>query len=439
MTNRPAEIVVIGGGLAGLTAGLMLARGGARVRLIRRGQGRVGSLQPSATLPGWRIEAGAPSVTNRAHAVFRLADAVGLGPWNAAGGPWQQLSPQARDRYVADGDRLRPVGVGTLGLRQAAVFGRGMVRHRPPEVAETVADWARRQFGPTIANGLARALTVGIWGCGPEHIGFADAWPELFAGLQTSSPMGLQKRMAGPGPTSAPTTGTWSLARGMGSLALATEEALLAAGGTIREEAVGGVNDVDADAIVVATDATDAAGFVRGTDPEAAALLDQVLHSPMAVVHWLAEPQERPRGFGFLVPPPDPVMGTLFMSDLRDLPGEPWAPPGLRAYATMMGGLAHPEWLDRPDAELVAEVTARHARWFGAEPQLRASHVVRWPRAVSIPSLGHRGRMRALCALELGRSDRRPLVYAGSYLAGGTLDDAVASGFDAARRLGALV
>ena len=415
---------MVGSGLAGLTAAVTLQRAGVRVTLFDGGAGRVGSMFPSPEFPAWRVETGAPSVTHRAEAVFRFAEQIGLGV--PGGDAWRQLSPAARDRFVADGERLRPVGLSSLGLRQAAEFSRGMLRHRPPQPDETVADWARLQFGASLANGFARALTVGIWGCAPEHVGFADAWPELHAALQTVSPLSLQKQLPGRAQGSvAPRGGTWTLSSGMGRLATAARRALEDAGGIVISEPVGRLDDLDVDRVVVATDAHDAARLLPG----AAVELSQVRHAPMAVVHWLAAPQERPRGFGLLVPPGDPVLGTLFVSDVLD----DAAPPELSAYTTTFGGYASPDQLLRSDSALVADVSARHARWFGAEPRIVAAHVVRWPRAVSIPSVGHRARI-AQVQQALAERDGGRVVLAGAYLSGGTLDDAVVSGFSAAER-----
>lgn len=427
--SRARSIAVVGGGFAGLAAALPLVRAGVEVRVYRTHAGRVQTRAPSPDLPGWRIETGAPSVTHRAEAVFSFAEQVGIGRPGSAGSRWRPMAPLARDRYVADGDKLKPVGVATLGLRQAAEFARGMVRHRAPGDDETIAEWARLQFGHAIASGLARALTIGVWGCAPEHVGFADAWPDLHKGLQGASPMALQARLASaPAALDAVSTGTWSIEGGMGTLGELALQAFLGAGGRLVEGPVTDLDAIDADAVVLATDATDAASVT--SDPGIRALLAAIDHSPMAVVHWLAEPQDRPRGFGFLVPPPDPVLGTLFMSDLRDEPNQPWAPPGLRAFTTMTGGLANPGWLERTDSELVADVVNRHARWFGAAPVVVAAHVVRWPRAVSIPAPGHRARVARILAA--GRLSARPVHYAGAWVAGGTLDDAVCSGQAAA-------
>ncbi len=414
---------MVGSGLAGLTAAVTLQRAGLRVTVHDGGSGRVASMVPNPDFPAWRIETGAPSVTHRAEAVFRLADQVGLGA--PGSGAWRQLAPSARDRYVADGERLRAIGLSSLGLRQAAEFSRGMLRHRAPLHDETVADWARFQFGASLANSFARALTVGIWGCGPEHVGFADAWPELHAALQTVSPISLQKQLAGrTQAAAAPRNGTWTLSGGMGRLAEAARGALEAAGGSIVAAPVATVDDLDVDRVVVATDAHDAARLLPGVSGE----LLQVRHSPMAVVHWLAARQDRPQGFGFLVPPGDPVLGTLFVSDVLD----DAAPQDLCAYATTFGGYALPDQLQRSDAALVSEVAARHARWFGAEPKIVAAHVVRWPRAVSIPSVGHRARIAGV-QRTLSERDGGRVVLAGAYTTGGTLDDAVASGYAAAQ------
>lgn len=424
--TRAQTVAVVGGGMAGLTAAVALLREGRQVTVYRPAGGRVGSRCPAPDVPGWRIEVGASSVTHRAEAVFRLASWVGLGEPGESGSAWCEMGPNAKDRFVADGDRLRPVGVGLLGLRQAADFARGVMRHRPPGREETITDWAALQFGPAVANSVARAFTVGVWGCAPDRVGFADAWPDLWRGLQEGSPIAVQRKMAAGGTRP---SGTWFLTEGMGMLPAAAITAIRARGGEIVEAPVDALDALDVDRVIVATDAGDAASLARAVDPEAAALLGAVEHSPIAVVHWLAEPQDRPSGFGMLVPAPDPLLGTVFLSDVRDQFSAPWAPDGLRAYSTMMGGWANPSQLDRPDSELIADVVARHGRWFGREPRLRAAHVVRWPRAVSIPTVGHRARIAALLARE-GR-----VVYAGSYLAGGTLDDAVESGFSAAARV----
>ena len=423
--GRGSAVAVVGGGMAGLTAALTLARAGAAVTVYGDRAGRVDSIRPDPEVPDWRIETGASSVTYRAHAVFQLAAAVGLGEPGSAGSPWREMGPNARDRFVADGDRLRAVGPGLVGLRHAPEFARGLFQHRPPGAGESIADWGRLQFGAGLASGPARAFTVGVWGCAPDRIGFADAWPEVWQELQLGSPMVAQRKMAAAAPKR---TGTWFLSEGMGTLPNATVEAIREAGGRLVDEAVTSLEALDVDRVVVATDATDAARLVAPVDAQAAALLGAVEHSPIAVVHWLAAPQGRPTGFGMLVPAPDVILGTVFLSDVRDQVGAPWAPDGLHAFSTMVGGHANPGQLQRPDSELIDEVVARHTRWFGSEPRVRAAHVVRWPRAVSIPVVGHRDRIRGL----LERQGR--LVYAGSYLAGGTLDDAVASGFAAARR-----
>lgn len=423
--GRVQTVAVVGGGMAGLTAALTLARAGAAVTVYTDRPGRVESIRPDPDVPDWRIETGASSVTYRADAVFQLAAAVGLGEPGAAGSPWREMGPNARDRFVADGDRLRAVGPGLVGLRHAPDFARGLMRHRPPGADETIAEWGRLQFGAGLASGPARAFTVGVWGCAPDRIGFADAWPEVWQELQQSSPVAAQRKMAAGGHKR---SGTWFLAEGMGMLPRATVAALREAGGTIVEDAVTSVDALDVDRVVMATDAADAARLIAPVDARAAELLGAVEHSAIAVVHWLAAPQERPTGFGMLVPAPDVILGTVFLSDVRDQLTAPWAPGGLHAFSTMVGGYANPGQLQRPDSELIAEVVARHARWFGSEPRVRAAHVVRWPRAVSIPTVGHRARVRMLGQLP-GR-----LVYAGSYLAGGTLDDAVASGFAAAQR-----
>lgn len=438
--TTPPPPLIIGAGLAGLTAGWRLLQAGLRPALLDPCPGgKARTLQPA---PGWIIERGPHTFTGRARALHDLCRELDLAPI--------PLGARARRRYLRRGDQLLPAGPGLIPWRHRLPLLWHLLRADPgpADPAESVAAWLRRRLGPAgaaLAAGPAAAMLKGIWAASPEEIEFRTGFPALHAASQGRRLLPALRGIGGTG-------GAFTLPGGMGALTDALRARLGDSLLPLRAAAVSAdpgpgprftVRTADADGapgptlradrLLIAADPADAARLLQDACPGAARALAALPAAPLLVAHWLSPDAAFPPGFGFLSEdapgqPPDPLLGTIFLSDL--LPDR--APPGMRAFTSMIGGTARPDALGWDDQQARAHLLDAHARLTGRPCALAALHLVRHPRAVSLPAPGHPGRVRAIDAgLPPG------LHLAGAWRAAGAMPCALASGEEAARRLSA--
>jgi oxygen-dependent protoporphyrinogen oxidase len=185
----------------------------------------------------------------------------------------------------------------------------------------------------------------------------------------------------------------------------------------------------EAEAVIVATPAPDAARLVRELDPELGGLLGRIDFASSAVVHLgyresaISHPLD---GYGYIIPRGE--AGPLVACTWSSRKWEGRAPAGtilLRLYAG-----SREEEAGTSDAELVAMARGELAATLGisAEPVLTRLH--RWEQAMPRYSLGHPRRVAAI--------EERALRHPGLFLAGASyrgvgIPDCIESGRAAAR------
>lgn len=204
------RVVVVGGGMAGLTTALDLAESGASVSLLEaspRLGGCVAPVTPDGLPDGVTLDGGAESFATRTTAVAELLAEVGLGEdvvapqrlgaWVLhAGGPVPlpvagllgvPVDPWAADVRRAVGllgsarawlDRLLPAGVGA------------------PVGPTTVADLVRARMGRRVLDRLVDPVVSGVHSCPAEDLDVDTAMPGVRQGLaETGSLAGAVARM----------------------------------------------------------------------------------------------------------------------------------------------------------------------------------------------------------------------------------------------------
>lgn len=160
MTDVETDAVVVGGGLAGLTAAAFLARSGVGVRVLEK-RSEPGGRARTPEREGFRLDLGA-------HAVYREGAAAAA--YRRLGLELEGGTPDPDQLGALDGGELFPFPAGPanllrasgLSLRGRLAFGRfflELMRANPGQAAGMpVGPWIRRRVADPVARRLVRSL-----------------------------------------------------------------------------------------------------------------------------------------------------------------------------------------------------------------------------------------------------------------------------------------
>ncbi len=449
MGTPHVDAVVVGAGIAGLAAALELQSAGCEVLAIDPAD-RPGGVLRTNHWKGFVVESG-PNTTLVKPAMRDFLDRRQLL------GALRPAAPAARRRYLYRDGRLRRVPSSLAGLATTGLVPlRGKLRvlteplrRRGPGRGESVAEFVGRRLGDDVARGLVGPFLTGVYAGDEDQLGAAAVFPRLveleerFGSIALGGLLTLAGRRGRRG-----LRGSHGGTHGFGPFARKLAEGLAeppALGSRVTRVArdadlwrvdvtsPSGDTTLSAERVVVAAPAPAAAEVLRGVDAELANALEGIPYAPI-VVAPVGLPAGRTRqpieGFGFLVPREEKLglLGCLFVSQFFD--GR--APAGHELLHCMLGGVRWPDAVHQPDDVLIARLAEDLDRTLGlrdAPPPPLA--LIRWVRAVPQPGRDHAGRMAWIGS----RLDALPgLALAGSYVAGVSVSDALASGITAAER-----
>ncbi|WP_033353513.1 protoporphyrinogen oxidase [Kitasatospora aureofaciens] len=415
-----AQVVVIGGGIAGLAAAAFLsgaAGGPTRARVtVLEASGRVGGKLWGGEVGGVRVDLGAESVLARRPEAVELARAVGLGeelepPTTAKAAIWTrgELRPLPGGQVMGvpgDLEALAASGVLTAeGLERAR-------SERPTEVGADVAigRYVADRLGREVVDRLVEPLLGGVYAGRADEISLRAAVPQLLPIARGGGSLVEGVHQLASRPQVAGTPVFQGLRGGLGTLPEAVAAACVRAGVDLRTDTpveelrrtpegwrmVAGGEVLTADAVVLAVPAPAAARLLRADAPAAAVELDTVEYAGMALVTLafrrgdLAEP---PSGSGFLVPPVDGrrIKASTFSSNKWG-----WlerSAPDAFLLRTSLGRHREDEVLELPDEELVARSLADLEEAVGLTARPYDTFVSRFTAGLPQYPVGHLDRV----------------------------------------------
>ena len=442
MSTDHADVLVLGGGVAGLAAALRLAEAGRRVRLLEASD-RLGGVVRTVRQSGFTAEAGPDVFLARKPAALRLCERLGVETAPARGGALilrhGRLYPLPAGLTGLVPGQLRPLlTTRALGLRarlRAAL--EPLVPARRSSGDESLEAFAVRRFGRRTWAGLIEPLLGGLYGTDAGPISLRATLPHLHE-RERAGPF---LRVRGPEAGGAPGSPFRRPTGGMDALVDALADALRQRGGVVEtgapveavepgwrvQRADGTARE--ADALLVALPPPAAAAVLRPLDADLAAPLAAI---PMgsaaaAFLGWLAADADRvPDASGWLVPASEggAVQAVTMLS--RKHPGT--APPGHDLARVFF----RPAALDQDDGALLDAAREHLGRVVGlrGEPALQFVH--RWRAAAPRYTLGHPARVEAVREA----AARHPgLALAGAALRGVGLPDVIAGAEAAADSL----
>lgn len=297
------RVAVVGGGIAGLAAAYEAGQAGAEV-VVHEASGHAGGKLRTTTFAGRLIDDGADAFLARVPWGLDLCRELGIDA--------ELVSPAESGAYVYVDGTLRSLPSGTvLGVptdfaaAERSGIVRAPIRHQPaahplaPDEDVSVGELIRAQLGDDVLERLVDPLLGGINAGNSDRLSIRAAAPQLAAAAECDGDIVQALRAqpaAQPGPVFYAPVG------GMEAIV----DALLATGIDVRlQSAVSALDDIDADATVLATPAWVTSDLVRPAAPHAADLLAAIGYASVALVTMAfpAAAVGRPLdGSGFLVP-----------------------------------------------------------------------------------------------------------------------------------------
>ena len=393
------RVIVVGAGIGGLTAARDLTKAGHEV-VVLEASDRVGGKLHTQEVAGIRVDVGAEAMLARRPEGIALATSLGL----------DVVHPTAASSRILSRDELRPMPRSLMGvpmdLENLAASGvlseAGLARAREeaglpvvlPRGDVSVGDLVAERFGDEVTDRLVEPLLGGVYAGRARRISTRAAVPQLLAMLAKGSLTPQAAALATPAGATPGQPVFAGVAGGMGQL-----PARLAEGLDVHlSSPVASLDDLDADAIVLATPAVPTSRLLAAIAPRAAALLSDVESATSAVVTFafaaadLALGEERS---GFLIPPVEPtsIKASTFSFAKWDWvreAGRGAGPTGEdvlllrtslgRAGETISGSDDELIAASRRDLESIADVTAipvdvHVQRWVDALPQYAVGHL----------------------------------------------------------------
>ena len=460
--RRVHRVVIIGGGISGLSSAYFLEKEAARVGVeiavdLFEARNRLGGVIVTERRGEFLVEGGPESFLAAKPAAADLCRELGLG---------DQLLPSndaRRKTFVLQGGRLRALPEGLLFVvptRLWPMFASDLLSWgaklrlltSPPRLTQqekaqdvSAAEFIRRRFGNEVLERLAEPLLAAVYGADVDSLSARAALPQLVAleekhgslwkGLRAAAADGRGQRKGSLFIT---------LRDGVGKLigtlqarlqrttvhtgneAIRVRRALDGRGFTIASRAA----ETAADAVLVATPAHSAAQLLLDLDRGLAEQLERIRYHSSVIVTFgfdQAAFRTRPDGFGFVVP----------RAEERRLVALTWvstkfsfrSPPDRLLARCFFGGARDPDVLKMTDAELAAISLQELEEILGDRPRPAFHHVYRWDRCMPQYAIGH---LQRLQEIETCLARQPGLFLAGNGYRGVGIPDCIQSAAGAA-------
>jgi protoporphyrinogen/coproporphyrinogen III oxidase len=440
-TMKERRIAIVGGGLAGLSAAMVLVRQGASVTVFERAE-RTGGRALSDELDGVRIDPGAQLFGSMYERFLSLVRSIGLGDSLVRVPGRDAVWRGGRAHEVVYGSVSSMAGSGglpfTTKMRLATSYVPFLLRHASalrvdlPELAaaggldgESIASWGEREVDSTFVGSLVYPQLGAYYGASPEETsaGFYHLLArhgmdvELFAvrGGVGRVPDTLVERLRARGAEIRLSRDVTGIEMDGAGVRVATEEG---------EERFDGV--------VTAIPAPDLATVLRGAPADLVEWLGHVRYRP-ALTLGLALDGELPvRYFGLSFPRGE----TRYVAAVavQERKGVPLVPDGRGALVAFPTPEMAPTLIGAESGRILDLMMPEIERALpGLARRVTRARVYRWSTGSPVMYPGYLGRLgsfRRMCP-----EGRAPIAVAGDFLYGPSVEGAVSSGVDAARRL----
>jgi len=442
------KVVIVGGGISGLSAAYYLSKAGIRATLIEKAPQPGGVIQTTVQ-QGCVLEAGPDGFMAAKPWAMDLIREVGLADEIIGS------NDHSRITYIVKHGKLVPLPEGLImmvptkimPLAATSLFswpakirmGMELLRRpKGPQPDRSVYDFLMDHYGRESIDYLAEPLLAGVYGGDPRQMSVNSVLGRF---VEIEAKYGSLTRgvLAAPKPpqTAGPKSFLWTLKRGLGQLIEvlrpsadilhATVETLERNAGGFRVRASG--DWLQAEQVVLATPAGDGAPLLGTTNAELADLLAAIPYTSSITMSlgYRKDTFDHPiKGHGFLVPKLERkyLMGCTWVGNKFDyrVPGD------MVVLRCFVGG----NGLALSDDSLVEAARSELRGIMGLEAEPVFHSIARWPNAMAQYTVGHQKRAERMEAI----LETIPgLHVAGNAYRGIGIPDCVKMGKEAAQRI----
>jgi oxygen-dependent protoporphyrinogen oxidase len=463
------QVAIIGGGITGLTAARVLKQYGTisgdpiQYTVIERA-GQPGGKVRTENIDGFVVEAGPDCFVADKPWIRRLASELEIED--------RLLAPNESSRrsYIFSEARVHELPEGLLlllptkitpFLMSPLISWQGKARmacdafipRKKDHSDETLASFVRRRLGKEILDKIAAPLVGGIHSNNPETMSLRASFPRFLNmeeehGSLIRSMLTARVKAAFAKPKEG--AGYFlSFKQGMGeisaSLAASLEKQRILCSrmvGRIEKMPHGtrtpfrvhfsdGHEPLEADAVVLATAANQAARMLERLDPVVAGLLREIPHTSSANISLAFKTDELagiPEGFGLMIPAIEKRnISAITLSSTKWTGRVP--DPKYSLLRVFVGGYRNQDLASLDDKDLLRIVRSELSDLFGISALPAMTRIHRWIEERPQYTLGH---IERVAAVERGLARHGSLFVAGCSYNGIGVGDCVASGFAAA-------
>jgi oxygen-dependent protoporphyrinogen oxidase len=428
----PQHVVIVGGGIAGLSAAYDLARAGIPHTLLEK-LPRLGGVIETKTRDGCLLECGPDSFITAKPEVVALIKELGLEGEIIGSNDFQ------RTTHIVKHGKLVPLPEGVMMIVPTKVMpmvkssllswgtkiGMGFELMRRPKTYpdRSVAEFVVDHFGQETLDYLAEPLLSGVYGGDPHDLSVNSVLPRFVDMERNKGSLGRAVMTAKRPPSSPGSSLFKTLADGLCTLVdtLATYanvkhtevEAIEKRGSGFGVRAGG--EWLEATNVIVATPAPSAIPLLQGIDPELARLLGTIPYSSSAIVSLAFEEAKfdgQRAGFGFLVPKRerDRLAACTFVG--TKFPHR--APDDRILLRCFFGGTGDEAILNESDESLVTIAREELRRILGLTSAPLFTNISRWPKSMAQYTVGH--------SVRIAEIKKRTAAIPGLHLAGNAYD-----------------
>lgn len=446
----PKDVVVIGAGIAGLTAAYTLKKAGYRVLVLEKNP-RIGGLIQTRQDEGYLCEMGPNTFLPSAKPLLNLVSKLGLES------ELIQNSEDHNRRYIFKDGQLQELVMHPLKFLKSPILSwhaklrllwEPFAKGPPADTDESVADFITRRLGAEVLTSLVDPMVTGIIAGDTRQLSMAATFPKLAAMEKNHKSLFGAMRAGRQKSRTKPKIGLLGFKSGMSTLCTALanvlkDDIVLEAQvekivqrpdrhWEIHFQQKGGGFVQETPTLLMATPAFTTATLLAPLSADIVTPLSAIPYAPVTVAHvgYRTRDVNAVPGFGFLVPRSEGVrlLGVIWSSQIF----QNRAPADHLLMTTMYGGATDPDIADLSDNTMVRllEEDLQKTMGIAARPSYLSIH--RHTRAIPQYTIGHLNRIDHI---ETILTSHPGLSLSGNYISGYSVSDTIQNATQAATKV----